>query len=111
MTATILPFPGPFGAALSGIPDDELVCTISRTEDIDPALFVAALVVWVGWLSDPLGPAVRRRRDLAAAVTAYLVAGARRHGEPCDPVETADTAAWLIEKALVAPGTPLRRLA
>ena len=111
MTTSILPFPVPSGAALSGIPDEELICTISRTEDIDPALFLAAVVVWVGWIAEPVGPAVRRRRDLAAAVAAYLMAGARRHGEPCDPVETADTAAWLIEKALAAPGTPLRRLA
>ena len=111
MTASILPFPVPSGAALSGIPDDKLICTISRVEDISPALLLAAVVVWVGWLAEPVGPAVRRRRDLAAAVAAYLVAGARRHGETCDEVDTADTAAWLIEKALAAPGTPLRRLA
>src|SRR5665647_1031395 len=77
MTASILAFPVPAEAALSGIPDDELVCTITRAEDISPALFLAAVVVWVGWLADDVGPAVRRRRDLAAAVAAYLMAGAR----------------------------------
>src|SRR5665647_960313 len=44
-----------------------------------------------------------RRSDLDALIAASLTPATSgplaKHGESCDPVETAETAAWLIEKA------------
>ena len=107
MNASILLFPFVSESVFGDIPDDELVCTADSLDGIAPTLLMAAVVVWVGWFRDERSPMVRRRRELAAAVAGYLLEGA----EPEDAADVPETAAWLIEKALEAPGSPLRRLA